>query len=204
MIGEETLLHDRRKEQRISDAVPAQLLAGADAKAVFNSNGLLGELKKALAERALNAEMDHHLVNGESGNSRNDDGRNLVLTDTGKLALDIPRDRQSTFDPHLIAKYQRRFYAFSDCIRRLVYTTNAIKALNVKLRHVVRAREHLPTDEAALKLLFLVLNRAKRSGPCHRRNGAWLMPNSPSCLATASQGLWPDRVQPPFRTRNSR
>ena len=38
-----------------------QLLAGADAKAAFEKDGLLDELKKALAERALNAEMDHHL-----------------------------------------------------------------------------------------------------------------------------------------------
>ena len=39
-----------------------------------------------------------------------------VLTDTGRLALDIPRDRQGTFDPQLIAKYQRRFPGFDDKI----------------------------------------------------------------------------------------
>ena len=39
-----------------------QLLAGADAKTAFDQGGLLHELKKALAERALNAEMDHHLA----------------------------------------------------------------------------------------------------------------------------------------------
>jgi putative transposase len=69
-------------------------------------------LKKALAERALNAEMDHHLE-GEGGaaNSRNGYGKKTVLTDAGKLELEIPRDRQSSFDPQLIAKYQRRFLA---------------------------------------------------------------------------------------------
>ena len=77
---------------------------------------MLDELKKALAERALNAEMDHHLAGDESGNSRNGYGRKTVLTDTGKLALEIPRDRQSTFDPQLIAKYQRRFPGFDDKI----------------------------------------------------------------------------------------
>ena len=106
----------RRKEPRIPDAILDQLLAGADAKTAFDANGLLDELKKALAERALNAEMEHHLAADESGNSRNGYGRKTVITDTGKLSLDIPRDRQSTFDPQLIAKYQRRFPGFDDKI----------------------------------------------------------------------------------------
>ena len=59
------------------------------------------------------------------------------------------------------------FYAFPNEVRRLVYTTNAIEALNSKLRRSVRARGHFPTDEAALKLLFLVLNRAEKE---------WTMP----------------------------
>jgi putative transposase len=106
----------RRKEPRIPDAILDQLLAGADAKTAFDANGLLDELKKALAERALNAEMEHHLAADESGNSRNGYGRKTVITESGKLALEIPRDRQSTFDPQLIAKYQRRFPGFDDKI----------------------------------------------------------------------------------------
>ncbi len=54
------------------------------------------------------------------------------------------------------------FYAFPAEVRRLVYTTNAIEALNAKLRRAVRARGHFPTDEAVLKLLFLVLNLAAK------------------------------------------
>ena len=50
-----------RKEPRIPDAILDQLLAGADAKTAFDPDGLLDDLKKALAERVLNAEMDHHL-----------------------------------------------------------------------------------------------------------------------------------------------
>ena len=62
----------RRKEPRIPDAILDQLLAGADPKTAFDPNGLLDGLKKALAERALNAEMDHHLTgDGGAGNSRN-------------------------------------------------------------------------------------------------------------------------------------
>jgi putative transposase len=98
----------RRKQPRIPDAILDQLLAGADPKTAFDPNGLLDDLKKALAERALNAEMDHHLAREEPGTSRNGYGRKTVVTDTGKLDLQIPRDRQANFDPQLIAKYQRR------------------------------------------------------------------------------------------------
>jgi putative transposase len=45
-------------------------------------------------------------------------------------------------------------------VRRIIYTTNAIEVLNAKLRRAVRARGHFPTDEAATKLLFLVLRNA--------------------------------------------
>uniref|UniRef100_UPI0018FE3994 transposase n=1 Tax=Azospirillum brasilense TaxID=192 RepID=UPI0018FE3994 len=78
----------RRKHPSIPDALLDQLLAGADPKSAFAKDGLLDELKKALAERALNAEIDHHLESGEPdgrSNSRNGYGRKTVLTDTGKI-----------------------------------------------------------------------------------------------------------------------
>jgi putative transposase len=72
-----------------------------------------------LAERALNAEMDHHL-DGEAAegrsNSRNGYGRKTLLTETGKLPIAVPRDRLSTFEPQLIAKYRRRLPGFDDKI----------------------------------------------------------------------------------------
>jgi putative transposase len=90
-------------------------LSGADAKTAFDQGGLLDALKKALAERALNAEMDHHLAgDGGVANSRNGYGRKSVVTDTGRIALDVPRDRLASFDPQLIAKYKRRFPGFDD------------------------------------------------------------------------------------------
>jgi putative transposase len=68
------------------------------------------------------------------------------------------------------------FYAFPGDVRRLLYTTNAIEALNSKLRRAVRARGHFPTDEAAMKLLFLVLNRAEKE---------WRMPPREWAMAKA-------------------
>lgn len=92
-----------------------QLLAGRDPKDAFAKDGLLDDLKKALAERALNAELDDHLE-GEAAagkpNRRNGFSKKTVLTETSKLDLRIPRDREGSFDPKLIARYQRRFPGF--------------------------------------------------------------------------------------------
>ncbi|RSY01732.1 IS256 family transposase, partial [Sphingomonas koreensis] len=92
-----------------------QLLAGRDPQDLFAKDGLLDELKKALSERMLSAELDDHLKNeGAEGaiNRRNGTSRKTMLTGTSKVTLDVPRDRAGTFDPKLIAKYQRRFPDF--------------------------------------------------------------------------------------------
>ena len=59
----------RRKEPVIPADLLDKLLAGGDAATALEQGGLLDSLKKALAERALNAEMDHHLGNDEQANN---------------------------------------------------------------------------------------------------------------------------------------
>ena len=100
-------------------------------------DGLLDELKKAVAERALNAEIDHHLNNGEEDgrpNSRNGYGRKSVLTETAKIELEVPRDRLSTFDPQLIAKYQRRFPGFDEKIVSMYARGMSVREIQGHLR----------------------------------------------------------------------
>ena len=95
------------------------LLAGRDPRAVFSKDGLFDELKKALAERVLNAELDDHLDTEAaegSRNRRNGYSKKTVLTETAKIDVRIPRDREGTFDPKLIQRYQRRFPGFDDRI----------------------------------------------------------------------------------------
>lgn len=96
-----------------------QLLAGQDPQELFAKDGLVDELKKALSERILNTELDAHLgseAEKGSGNHRNGSSKKSMLTGTSKVTLEIPRDRSGTFDPKLIAKYQRRFPDFDDKI----------------------------------------------------------------------------------------
>ena len=79
------------------------------------------------------------------------------------------------------------FFAFPGDVRRIIYTTNVIEALNAKLRRAVRTRGHFPTDEAALKLLFLVLNLAERE---------WRMPPREWSMAKAQFAiLFDERFQ---------
>src|SRR5215468_4009283 len=82
--------------------------------------------KKAIIERALGGELTHHLgypVGGEkpdeTTNHRNGTGGKTVLTDDGPLRIDVPRDRDGTFEPRLIGKHERRFTGFDDKILAL-------------------------------------------------------------------------------------
>jgi putative transposase len=94
--------------------------------------------------------------------------------DTGRKALDAfdagPWGRKY---PAIAQSWCRHwqhvipFFAFPVAVRRIIYTANAIEALNAKLRRAVRTRGHFPTDEAATKLLYLVLRQIA---------GEWKMP----------------------------
>jgi transposase-like protein len=77
--------------------------------------------KKAVIERALGAELSHHLGYSpgapkpeDTTNHRNGTSGKTVLTDEGPLPLDVPRDRDGTFEPRLIGKHERRFTGFDD------------------------------------------------------------------------------------------
>ena len=89
-------------------------------------NGLFKQLKKALIERALGAELTAHLgyEKGDpggrgSGNSRNGTSSKTLLTEDGEIEIGVPRDRAGSFEPQLIAKGQTRFDGFDDKILSL-------------------------------------------------------------------------------------
>ena len=84
-----------------------ELLKDRDRQKVFDCDGLLGDLKKALAERIVDAERGHHLDQGakkDAGNHRNGHSRKTVITDSGAMPLSMPRDRHGRFEPPLIEK----------------------------------------------------------------------------------------------------
>ncbi len=79
--------------------------------------------KKALIERALGAELTHHLgyapgadKPSEASNHRNGATGKTILTEDGPLRIEVPRDRAGSFEPLLIPKFERRFTGFDDKI----------------------------------------------------------------------------------------
>src|SRR3954463_9985130 len=82
--------------------------------------------KKAIIERALGGELTHHLGYPPGGSKpeeathhRNGTSGKTVLTDDGSLAIEVPRDREGTFEPRFIPKHERRFTGFDDKILAL-------------------------------------------------------------------------------------
>ncbi len=104
-----------------------QLLAKSEKpEDLTGENGLFKQLKKALIERALGAELSSHLgyekgdpAGRGSGNSRNGVSSKTILTDDGEIEIAVPRDRAGSFEPQLIAKGQTHFTGFDDKILSL-------------------------------------------------------------------------------------
>src|SRR5574339_594626 len=89
-------------------------------------DGLFKQLKKALIERALGAELSEHLgyekgdpAGRGSGNSRNGRSSKTLLTEDGEVEISVPRDRAGTFEPQLVGKGQTHFTGFDDKILSL-------------------------------------------------------------------------------------
>lgn len=98
-----------------------ELIPGPVTKEQFED--IFQNFKKAFIERALNAEMSHHLGYGAgqdkpegATNHRNGSSAKTVITDSGPVRIEVPREREGTFEPRLIGKHERRFTGFDDKI----------------------------------------------------------------------------------------
>jgi transposase-like protein len=117
------------------DGVDEQLVrqlterARAEGLQLTGEGGLLGRLTKMVVESALQGEMDDHLgygkhdpVGGNGENSRNGKRAKTVLTEAGPVEIEVPRDRESSFEPKLVAKRQRRLSGVDDLVISLSAT----------------------------------------------------------------------------------
>ena len=123
----------------ISDKLIDQLLKGCNSPDdILGEAGLLKQLTKKVAERALNAEMEQHLGYAKhapegknSGNSRNGKSSKKVRSVHGEIDLVIPRDRNGSFEPQLVKKGDKQLNGFDDRIISLYargMTTRDIQA----------------------------------------------------------------------------
>ena len=123
----------------ITDDLVDQLLKGCSSpEDILGESGLLKQLTKRVAERALEAEMEAHLGYAKhgpggknSGNSRNGHGRKSVRSVHGDLELEVPRDREGSFEPKRVRKPEKQLHGFDDRIVSLYargMTTRDIRA----------------------------------------------------------------------------
>ena len=111
------------------DAVDEQLIARLAGRAregglaLAGEDGLLAQLTKRLVESALEGEITDHLgydrhdaVGRDGGNSRNGHRSKTVLTEVGPVEIDVPRDRDATFEPRIVGKRKRRLSGVDELV----------------------------------------------------------------------------------------
>jgi len=123
------------------EEMAAELAKGV--KSESDLSGPLGQLMKLTLEKALNAEMDEHLgyekhsAEGRNKkNSRNGFGSKKLITDDGELEIDVPRDRDSDFNPQIVKKRQRRFEGLDSKILALYAKGQSTRDISETLKEM--------------------------------------------------------------------
>jgi putative transposase len=114
-------------DRRISNELIDELLAGAlTEEEIAGPGGILAALTKRLIERAMETELTEHVgyerhqePPGGAANQRNGTSPKTLITEHGKVPIDAPRDRDSSFEPQIVKKGQRRFVGFDEKILAL-------------------------------------------------------------------------------------
>ena len=130
-MTEETIKKEKNKRKRKSRSALEVGLAGLidewveengdSPEAILGKSGLLSELKKAVVERMLAGELTHHLGYKKGAepvgeNCRNGSSRKTLVSEDGKMEIEVPRDRESSFEPKIVPKGQKRFMGFDEKI----------------------------------------------------------------------------------------
>ena len=129
-MGEEAVVKKRRprrkqtEEERELDAMLDDLVKDhRTPEAMFGQGGLIKMLTKRLLERAMAAELSHHVgyerhspEGRNTGNSRNGRSRKTLKGDFGTMPIEVARDRAGTFEPQIVGKHQTRWTGFDDKI----------------------------------------------------------------------------------------
>jgi len=126
----------------IDEKVLDELLKGCQkAEDIVGEGGLVKQLTKALLERALKGELTHHLGyekhdpgGYKSGNSRNGKSQKTLKGDFGEMEVEVPRDRNGTFEPQIVEKHQTRFKGFDNRILAMYARGMTTRDISQQLR----------------------------------------------------------------------
>ena len=130
---------------KMDEAIDLLFQEGFDAKSIFDKGGLLKEFTKKIVERALQSEMEEHLGYGKydrsgNGNSRNGLTSKSLITDHGTIDLEIPRDRNGSFEPLIVPKRQRRIDGLDDKILSLYAKGMSLSDIKMQLEELYGAQ----------------------------------------------------------------
>ena len=129
----------------VSDEVVEAVVSDAAAGGVdlLGPDGVLAELTKRILERALAEEMTDHLgyesgdpMGHGTGNNRNGTSPKQVLTEIGAVDLDVPRDRNATFEPRIVPKGARRLERFNANIVALYARGLSTRDIRLELKRM--------------------------------------------------------------------
>lgn len=164
--------------------------------ALTGQDGLLTALTRQMLQSALEVEMSQHLgydrndpAGRNGGNSRNGSTPKTVTTEIGKVTVDVPRDREGTFDPQIVPKHQRRLAGFDDAVISLyakgmttgdiaahldkVYDTTVsrdlVSAVTAKVIQQMRVWQNRPLDPVHPVVIIDAIVMKVRSGTVANR-----------------------------------
>jgi putative transposase len=128
----------------IPDELVDQLLKGYQKpEDLLGPGGLIKQLMGRLISRAMDAEMTHHLgydrgqePTATPGNRRNGKGRKTVRTDGGPVDIEVPRDREGTFEPKIVGKHERHFDGFDDKIISMYARGMSVRDIRAHLEEI--------------------------------------------------------------------
>lgn len=131
----------------ITDVLLDQLLVHYQKpEDLIGADGILKQLTKKLVERALDAEMTHHLGHGKhqpvsnsTGNTRNGFSRKKLKGEFGELPIEVPRDRHASFEPQIVEKHQTRWAGFDDKILSLYARGMTVREIQEHLKEMYGA-----------------------------------------------------------------
>ncbi|MCF6766726.1 IS256 family transposase [Thiotrichales bacterium 19S3-7] len=134
----------KKSNKAIQEAIDVLISHNIDLSSVLKEDGVLKQLTKGLVERALESEMDNHLGyekydRSENSNSRNGYSQKKLLTESGELKLDIPRDRASNFEPALVPKRVSRIEGLDDKIISLYAKGMSVSDIQQQLQELYGA-----------------------------------------------------------------
>ena len=147
-IAKNEVSHDgivsRRSKKSRSDELLDELIAEhGGPSGVTGPDGLLKELTRRLVNRAMGAELTQHLgyETGEAppegqSNRRNGKTEKTVRTGQGEIAVEVPRDRDGSFEPQLIPKHQRQFDGFDDKILSMYARGMTVREIRSHLEEI--------------------------------------------------------------------